>query len=265
MDLGLGERACILTGASSGIGRASALLLAGEGMSLLLIGRREEPLIEVAEACRQAGGRAHPMALDVTDPDAGERAVETCLEAFGRLDALVNNAGTSAARDLEELSDEEWQAQWEIHVMAPLRLMRAAVPVMAERGWGRIVNISSSSGKRPGQRNVAYSVTKAAALSLSRAFADRYASSGVLVNSITPGPVSSELWMATGGLADQVARASGSSREEVFAKTSAGVPLGRFGTVQEIAAVVAFLCSEQASFVTGAAWSVDGGIVPVII
>src|SRR5205823_2995742 len=133
--------------------------------------------------------------------DAGRRSVETCLAVFGRLDALVNNAGTSAARTLDELTDEEWQQQWELHVMAPMRLMRAAAPVMVENGWGRIVNLSSSSGKRPGQRNIAYSVTKAAELSLSRAFADLYAGKGVLVNSIAPGPVASELWMAPGGLA----------------------------------------------------------------
>jgi 3-oxoacyl-[acyl-carrier protein] reductase len=136
---------------------------------------------------------------------------------------------------------------------------------MVQRGWGRIVNVSSSSGKRPGQRNIAYSVTKAAELSLSRAFADLYARSGVLVNAITPGPVATELWIGPGGLADQVARARGTSREEVLESTAAGVPVGRLGSEEEIAGVIAFLCSEAASFVAGAAWSVDGGIVPVII
>ena len=143
--------------------------------------------------------------------------------------------------------------------------MRAVAPAMAERGWGRIVNVSSSSGKRPSSRNMAYSVTKAAELSLSRSFADLYAARGVLVNAVTPGPVASELWMAPGGLADQEAEARGVTREEVLEATAGRVPVGRFGTEQEIANVIALLCSEAASYVTGAAWSVDGGIVPVII
>jgi 3-oxoacyl-[acyl-carrier protein] reductase len=265
MDLGLRDRACIVTGGSRGIGRAAAITLAGEGAAVLLVGRTEEPLGEVAGACRSAGGAAEPLALDVTGADAGERVVSACLERFGRLDALVNNAGTATARELEELTDEEWQEQWELHVMAPMRLMRAGVPVMADRGWGRVVNVSSSSGKRPGQRNIAYSVTKAATLSLSRAFADRYAREGVLVNAITPGPVATELWIGAGGLADQVAQARGVSREQVLESTAAGVPIGRLGREDEIAAVIVFLCSERASYVDGAAWSVDGGLVPVII
>ena len=102
----------------------------------------------------------------MTGPDAGDRALAACLERFGRIDALVNGAGTSAIRAIGELTDEDWQKQWELNVMAPMRLMRAMAPVMAERGWGRIVNVASSSGKRPSATNMAYSVTKAAELSL---------------------------------------------------------------------------------------------------
>lgn len=265
MDLGLRDRACIVTGASEGIGRRTAVRLAAEGAAVLLAARRGEALERAAAACREAGGRAEILALDITAADAGERLLEACLERFGRVDGLVNNAGTSSARSLEELTDEDWQAQWDLHVMAPMRLMRALAPAMAERGWGRIVNVSSSSGKRPGQRNIAYSVTKAAELSLSRAFADYYADRAVLVNSITPGPVGTELWLGPGGLADQVAEAQGKTRDEVLESVARGVPQGRFGTDDEMAAVVVFLCSELASYVTGAAWSVDGGAVPVII
>jgi 3-oxoacyl-[acyl-carrier protein] reductase len=146
-----------------------------------------------------------------------------------------------------------------------MRMMRAAVPEMVQRGWGRVVNVSSSSGKRPGQRNVAYSVTKAAELSLSRAYADAYAQRGVLINAVTPGPVASELWLAPGGLADQTAQARGGTREQVLQAAAAGVPIHRLAQADEIAAVIVFLCSEAASNVAGAAWSVDGGAVPVII
>jgi 3-oxoacyl-[acyl-carrier protein] reductase len=265
MDLGLRDRACVVTGASGGIGRAVAVSLAREGASVLLLGRRSQTLASVARDCERAGGRGEPLALDVTAVDAGERVLQTCLERFGRIDALINSAGTSAVRSLEQLTDEEWQGQWELHVMGPMRLMRAAAPEMASRGWGRIVNVCSSSGKRPSSTNMAYSVTKAAELSLSRAFADIYAARGVLVNSVSPGPIAGELWLAAGGLADQNARARGSTREEVLESVAARQPLGRLGTDEEIAAVIVFLCSEAASNVAGAAWSADGGAVPVII
>ena len=255
-----------MTGASRGIGRATAVALAAEGASVLLLARRADGLEQAAGACRDAGSHdVETLAIDITEPAAGERVANACRERFGRIDVLVNNAGTSTARPLEELTDGDWQEQMELSVMAPMRLMRAVAPVMSEAGWGRIVNVCSSSGKRPGQRNVAYSVAKAAELSLSRAFADAYAKRGVRVNAVTPGPVRTELWMAPGGLADQVAGARGITREEVLESTAAGVPLGRLGAPEEIARVIVFLCSDAASNVTGAAWSVDGGLVAVII
>jgi len=122
-------------------------------------------------------------------PEAPQQIVDAAADGLGRLDVLINNAGTSSAVPIEQLTEEDWQLQWELNVLAPMRLMRACAPLMADAGWGRIVNVCSSSGKRPGQRNVAYSVTKAAELSLSRAFADAYSKSGVLVNAVTPGPV----------------------------------------------------------------------------
>ena len=255
----------MVTGASGGIGGATAVALAGEGASVVLVGRRSDTLAELARACLEAGGQAEPVALDVTDVEAGGRLVDCCLDRFGRIDALVNGAGTSAVRTVDQLTDQEWQAQWELHVMAPMRLMRVAAPAMADRGWGRIVNVCSSSGKRPSSTNMAYSVTKAAELSLSRAFADLFAARGVLVNSVSPGPVAGDLWLARGGLADQSAQALGISRGEVLEATASRQPIGRLGTEEEIAAVIVFLCSEPASNVAGASWSVDGGAVPVII
>ncbi len=265
MDLGLRDRVCVVTGASGGIGRATARSLAAEGASVVLVGRREERLVALARECEEAGGRAAPLPLDLTAVDAGKQIVDACLERFGRIDALVNGAGTSAVRTMEQLTEEEWQGQWELHVMAPMRLMRAAAPEMAERGWGRVVNVCSSSGKRPSGTNMAYSVTKAAELSLSRAFADLYAERGVLVNAVAPGPVGGDLWLAPGGLAEQQARARGATRDEVLESVASRTPLGRMGTEEEIASVIVFLCSEPASNVAGAAWSVDGGTVPVII
>jgi len=262
MDLGLRDRACIVTGGSRGIGLEVATQLYEEGARVLLVGRGEPAL---RAAAKQLGHRARWLALDVTGPDAGERAAAACLQHFNRLDVLINNAGMSTVRSLEHLTDDEWQAHWEINVMAPMRLMRACVPTMADAGWGRVVNVSSSSGKRPGQRNVAYSVTKAAELSLSRAYADVYARSGVLINAVTPGPVAGELWLGSGGLADQSARASGRTREEVLEATASALPIRRLAQAREIAGAVVFLCSDRASYASGAAWSVDGGAVQVII
>jgi 3-oxoacyl-[acyl-carrier protein] reductase len=265
MELGLRDRACIVTGGSRGVGLRVARGLRAEGARVLLVGRGEEALGAAAAELDEPGDAVAWLALDITAPDAGELAAEACLERFGRLDVLVNNAGGNDVRSLEELTDAEWQAQLDVHVMAPMRLMRAAIPHMVSGGWGRVVNVSSSSGKRPGRRNVAYSVSKAAELSLSRAYADHYARHGVLVNAVTPGPVASELWLAPGGLVDQTIAAQGGTRDQVLEAAAAGLPRGRLAAPEEIAAVIVFLCSEAAGFVAGAAWSVDGGAVPVII
>jgi 3-oxoacyl-[acyl-carrier protein] reductase len=247
MDLGLEGKACVVTGASRGIGAAVAGMLEAEGA-------------QVVGVSRSSGLRA-----DVTDPEAAEAIVAECERRFGRIDVLVNNAGTMEVKPLERLEDSDWQEQWDLHVMAPMRLMRAAAPRMAELGEGRIVNVCSSSGKRPSQNNAAYSVTKAAQLSLSRTYADAWAAKGVLVNAVAPGPVETGLWLEEGGLADQVAAARGGTRDEVLAAQRAKIPLGRFGTPAEVAGIVVVLCSALASNVAGAAWSVDGGAVPVIL
>jgi 3-oxoacyl-[acyl-carrier protein] reductase len=260
MDLGLDGKVCVVTGASRGIGLEVGRSLCAEGARVLFVGRDADALTQAAEDCG-----AEYLAGDVTDPDVDERIVATCAEQMGGIDVLVNNAGTSFARSLDELSDEDWQGQWELHVMAPMRLMRAAAPRMAQRGGGRIVNVCSSAGKRPSLTNAAYSVTKAAQLSLSRVFADAYASENVLVNAVAPGAVASALWTGPDGLAAQIAAARGGSRDEALAAQAGKIPLGRLAEPREIADVVVFLCSERASNVTGAAWSADGGTVPIVI
>ena len=244
MNLGLDGKVCVVTGATRGIGAATARMLKQEGAEVLGVARHGADL-----------------ELDVTAPDAGERVLAACRAAPW---ALVNAAGTSRARPLEELTDADWQDQWELHVMGPMRLMRALAPAMT--GGGRIVNVASSSGKRPSRRlDASYSVTKAALLSLSRLFADTWSGKGVLVNAVAPGPIEGESWIAPDGLAQELAARTGKTRDEVLADTAAGLPLGRMGSDDEAAAVIVFLCSQPASNVTGAAWSVDGGSVPIIL
>ncbi|MFL5907087.1 MAG: SDR family NAD(P)-dependent oxidoreductase [Solirubrobacterales bacterium] len=270
MNLGLSGRACVVTGASRGIGRVTARMLCSEGADVLLVARSEDRLIEAADECaaagEAAGGRAESLAIDITQREACERIVQEAGERLGQLDVLVYNAGTARRRDLDDVPDEDWYAAWELNVMAPMRLMRAAAPPMSERGWGRIVNVSSSSGKRPSAATPEYSVAKAAELSLSRLFADRYAARGVLINAICPGAARSELWTEEGGLLDQIVEMEGlSSREEALESAAAGRPIGRIAEPEEIAGAIVFLCSEHASYTAGAAWSVDGGTVQVII
>jgi len=270
MDLGLRGRGCVVTGGSSGIGRATARLLCAEGADVLLVARSEENLVEAADECAAAGegagARAESLTADVTDPAAADRIVAEANARLGQLDVLVNNAGTARWRDLENVPDQDWYEAWELNVMAPMRLMRAATPAMRDRGWGRIVNVSSSAGKRPSASMPDYSVAKAAELSLSRLYADRFAADGVLINAICPGPVKSELWIGEGGLADQSKETGGhQDRKAALESAASKRPIGRFAEVEEIAGAIVFLCSERASYAAGAAWSVDGGTVQVII
>src|SRR3954454_4360118 len=280
VDLGLSGKACIVTGATSGIGAWVTRMLLAEGADVLLVAR-DQARLDAAAADRGAAdlraadrgaadagaGRARTAtcAADVMDPEAAAGIVGACESAFGRVDVLVNNAGTMPVTPLAELSDADWQEQWELNGMASLRLMRLAAPKMAELGWGRVVNLASAAGKRPSLRNAAYAVTKAAQLSLSRVFADEYAAKGVLVNAVAPGPTATELWTGDDGIAAQVAGRAGSSREQELENAGSKVPIGRLGEPEEIATVIVFLCSEQASNVTGASWSVDGGAVPFFL
>src|ERR671923_692170 len=150
MELGLGGRSCIVTGASRGIGLETARRLCAEGAAVLLVARSEQPLRAAVERCAEdAPGEAAHFVCNVTDPDAGTRMISAAEERFGRVDVLVNNAGTARWRDVEDVPDEDWRQAWEVNVMACLRAIKAALPGMRERGWGRIVNVSSTAGENP--------------------------------------------------------------------------------------------------------------------
>jgi NAD(P)-dependent dehydrogenase (short-subunit alcohol dehydrogenase family) len=251
LDLGLTGRICLVTGSTGGIGLATAALLVAEGAHVITCGRSEAPGI----------GEAKHVIGDLSRPGEPERVV---AEA-GELDVLVNNAGYAEQRDFLAVTDQQWEAVWQLNVMSYVRAIRAAVPGMKERGRGVIVNVSSTAGKRPSTGMPDYTVTKAAVLSLSRLVADLYAGDGIRCNAIAPGPTATEAWLGDGGLADQQAERTAKSRDEVLEAVGKGRPLGRLAEPEEIAAVIAFLCSDRASYVTGAAWSADGGTVPIII
>jgi NAD(P)-dependent dehydrogenase (short-subunit alcohol dehydrogenase family) len=243
MDLALADSVCLVTGSTGGIGFETAELLRAEGATVVTTGR--------------SGG---DIRADLSQPGEPERVVGEAVERHGRLDVLVNNVGYSEIRKLEDVTDDLWQASFEINLMSAVRATRAALPGMRERGAGTIVNVSSTAAKRPSTGMPEYSVMKAALLSFSRLVADLYAKDGIRCNAVTPGPTATEAWTGPGGLAEQQG-----DRDEVLAKVGAGRPLGRLAEPAEMAAVVVFLLSERASYVTGAAWSADGGTVPIII
>jgi NAD(P)-dependent dehydrogenase (short-subunit alcohol dehydrogenase family) len=261
LDLGLEDRVCIVTGSTAGIGRETARLLAGEGAKVVVNGRDHK----TAERARSDVGAALAVAADLSDADAPARLVAEAEAEVGPVDCLVNNVGIAYQIGLEEVSEDDWERMWQLNVMSYVRAINAVLPGMRERGFGRIVNVSSTAAKRPSSGMPNYSVTKAAVLSLSRLVADLYAKDGILCNAVAPGPTASTAWLAPGGLADQAAERSGQSREEVLEGVGKGRPLGRLAEPEEIAAVIVFLCSDRASYVTGAAWSADGGTVPIII
>jgi 3-oxoacyl-[acyl-carrier protein] reductase len=243
VDLGLSDSVCLVTGSTGGIGLETAKLLRAEGATVVTTGR--------------SGGDVQG---DLARRGEPERVVQEVLDRHGRLDVLVNNVGGTDIRRLEDLSDDDWQASFELNLMSAVRATRAALPGMRGQGSGTIVNVSSTAAKRPSSGMPDYSVMKAAMLSFSRLVADLYAKDGIRCNAVTPGPTATQTWLREGGLADQQG-----NRDDVLAKVGAGRPLGRLAQPDEIAAVIAFLCSPRASYVTGAAWSADGGTVPIIL
>jgi NAD(P)-dependent dehydrogenase (short-subunit alcohol dehydrogenase family) len=251
VDLQLRHRVCVVTGSTGGIGLETARLLAAEGARVVTSGRDKAP----------GAGEALHVTCDLSRPGEPERLVAAATDELGGLDCLVNNVGVARQARFEEVADAEWDAYWQLNVMSHVRAIRAALPALRASDAAAVVNVSSSAGKRPSTGMPHYSVTKAAVLSLSRLVADLYGKEGIRCNAVTPGPTATEIWLADGGLADQ----QGGDRAEVLAKVGAARPLGRLAEPREIAAVIAFLCSPVSSYVTGAAWSADGGTVPIII
>jgi len=249
VNLGLDGKRCLVTGSTAGIGLEVARQLVGERAHVVTCGRRAAPGV---------GETAHATA-DLARAGEPERVVAEAVAALGGLDVLVNNVGVARIARFEEVADEEWDAYWQLNVMSYVRAIRAALPSLRD-GGGSIVNVSSTAGKRPSTGMPHYSVTKAAVLSLSRLIADLYAKDGVRSNAVTPGPTATDAWLGEGGLAEQQG-----DRDEILARVAAGRPLGRLADPEEAAAVIVFLCSERASYVTGAAWSADGGTVPIIL
>jgi len=243
-------KACIVTGATSGIGRAIALELASQRADLLLIGRNEKRGCEALAELRSLGAAASFMAADVAQPESARAVVESALDAYGRIDVLVNNAGILINGTALDCTDEDWDRVMQVNVSAAFRLARAVLPQMLQQGSGSIVNIASDWALMGARGATAYCVSKAALAQLTRCMALDYAAAGIRVNAVCPGETDTPMLDLA---------FPGDDRDRKIQKLAASIPLSRVARVEEIARVVAFVASADASFMTGALIPVDGG------
>ncbi len=251
-------RSALVTGASKGIGFAIAGNFAMAGADVALVARSADTL-EAARAAvgkAAAGGRIVAIAADVSTADGCNKAFAEAEKAFGRIDVLVNNAGTSAAKPFAQVTDDEWQADLDLKLFAAIRLARQAFPKMVERRWGRIINILNTGAKAPRANSTPTSVSRAAGLALTKALANEGAPHNVLVNSLHVGLIESDQWVRRAG-------GTGEKLEKLYAEMGKNIPMGRLGTAEEFANVALFLASDAGSYVTGTAINVDGGMTPV--
>ena len=257
MDLQLNGRVALVTGGSQGIGKAVAAMLAQEGASVVIAARGAELLDKVAAEIRAAGGKVHAVAADVSQAADCERLVAETIKTFGRLDILVNNAGTSATGEFESVTDEAWQADFNLKLFAAIRLARLVVPGMRQHGWGRIINMTNIGAKQPRAKSMPTTVTRAAGLAFTKAMSKEFAASNILVNTVCIGLIKA-------GQHERKAARAGVPVEQMYDAMAKDIPLGRVGRAEEVASVVAFLASEAASYVTGSSVNLDGGASAVM-
>ena len=258
MELGIRGRRAVITGASGGIGRAIAGALAAEGVDVALIARSSDLLAQAAmKITDETGVRAIAIPADLRDIEAIQSAAKTAQEQLGQIDILVNSAGAIPASSLESLSDEALHSAWSLKLSGYVRMSRALLPEMRTRGWGRIVNIIGLGGKNPSAGHMYGSAANAALMNFTGALALEVATEGVLVNAINPGMIKSERILE---MAQKWADDAGMPLEELMDKQTAALPMHRMGTLEEVADVATFLCSERCTYVHGAIIPVAGAM-----
>jgi NAD(P)-dependent dehydrogenase (short-subunit alcohol dehydrogenase family) len=261
MNTNLSGKIAVVTGASKGIGLAISQALAEEGAFVIAGARHNSPELQALEAA----GSATFIAADLSTPE-GPRALVAAAAERGGVDVLVNNAGAVATRfdGILSVTDEEWADALSVNFLSAVRTTREAIPHMLARGGGSIVMIGSVNATQPEWNIVDYSATKAALASYAKSLSKEFGPKGIRVNTVSPGPVSTDLWLAEGGVADKFASASGGTADDVVAAVSAGAPTGRFTTPREVADLTVFLASSLSGNTTGADVRIDGGYVPTL-
>ena len=263
MDLILKNKVALVTGGSDGIGKAATTSLAAEGAKVVICARRSDVLEKSADEIRGAtGGEVMAVPADVTDPDQLKSLFDNIIATHGRLDILVNNAGTSAAGYFQYVTDETWQADLDLKLFAAIRCSRMAIPHMKAQGGGRIINITTPSGKTPGPSSVPTSVSRAAGIALTKALSKDYAPDNILVNTVCIGLIKSgqheRRWQR------ESAKDPDLILDQWYAEMGKSVPMGRVGEAQEAGDLIAFLASDRASYITGTSINIDGGTSTVV-
>ena len=258
MSLDLTGHRAVVSGASVGIGAETVRVLAEHGADVAFCARTPEAVESLAAGLAGAPGTVRGYVADLQDAGATDTFCDAVEADLGAPDILVNNVGASPSRNFLHMSDDDWFSLFELNVMAAVRLTRRFLPAMRSQGWGRVVMMNTAAAKYPGPAIIDYSATKGALAVATKALARKYAADNVLINSIAPGRIRTEMWERT---AREVADARGHGDvEAVFMERSKDIPIGRFGRSDEIANVVLFLCSDLATYVAGATIDVDGGL-----
>lgn len=265
MDLGLQDKVAIITGGSEGIGKAAALSMAQEGARVVIVARRADVLEQAAQEIRIATeGMVLPVQGDVTDRGTAGRVVQKAVDSFGRVDVLVNNAGTALAKEFEAVSDDDWEGDFDLKVWGAVRFIRAVIPEMRKVGGGRIINVTNLGGRTPGPASMPTSISRAAGIAITKGLSKDLAKDNILVSTVCIGLVKS------GQHERRYARMKEANPsltlEEFYDRMAAGrgVPLGRVAEASEAGDVIAFLACERASYLTGIAVNIDGGASAVV-
>ncbi|MDE2842504.1 MAG: SDR family oxidoreductase [Chloroflexota bacterium] len=265
MDLGLTDKVAIVTGGSEGIGKAAAQRMAEEGARVVIVARGQEKLDQAALDIRTATeGMVLPVSADVSHPDSAEQVVQTALDNFGRVDILVNNAGVSLAKPFEDVTDDEWEYDFDLKVWGAVRLIRRSIPEMRKVGGGRIINVTNLGGRTPGAGSMPTSISRATGIAITKGLSKDLAKDNILVNTVCIGIVKSG--QHTRRYDRLVETNPDLTLDEFYEQTAIarGVPLGRIAETEEAGDVIAFLASERASYLTGIAINIDGGTSPVV-
>ena len=265
MDLGLKDKVAIITGGSDGIGKAAALSMAQEGAAVVIVARRPDVLEEAVQDIKAATeGQVLPIPADVTNPDSARSIVQSTLDQYGRLDILVNNAGTSMAKPFEDVSQEDWEYDFDLKVWGAVRLIQESIPEMRKVGGGRIINVTNLGGRTPGPASMPTSISRAAGIAITKGLSKDLAKDNILVSTVCIGLIKSGQHQKRYDA--RIQSEPDLNIDAFYDQLAVGrsVPLGRVGEPEEAGDVIAFLASERASYLTGIAVNLDGGASAVV-